>query len=72
MHFSDDSPLVLLLHHLANHGDSLLSAGGHSRLIELGENLDFVSNFTHMSNMDDKIFSLFEQIWVSKLHLPQV
>ena len=51
MHFSDNSPLVLLLHHLANHGDSLLSAGGHSRLIELGENLDFVSHFhTHVKH----------------------
>merc|ERR550519_1985049 len=35
------APLVLPLHHLANHGHSLLSAGGHSRLIELGENLWF-------------------------------
>merc|ERR550525_1861141 len=35
------APFVLLLHHLANHFHSLLSAGCHSRLIKLSENLRF-------------------------------
>merc|ERR550519_53637 len=35
------APLVLPLHHLLHHFDSILSASGHSRLVKLGENLRF-------------------------------
>ena len=52
-----NSPLVLLLHHLANHFHSLLSAGRHSGLIELSENLDFVA-FSSMSSLDSPLLNL--------------
>ena len=52
--FPVNSPLVLLLHHLANHFHSLLSAGCHSGLIKLSKNLDCASNvffFTFKTNL---------------------